>query len=57
MQHRRLGQTDLEVTILGLGGVTICERRQADVDAEVRWAYDRGSGILMWRRSMRMHNN
>ncbi|QDU32761.1 General stress protein 69 [Poriferisphaera corsica] len=42
MRRRRLGRTDLEVSILGLGGVTICERPQEEVNEEVRWAYDQG---------------
>ncbi|QQE10782.1 aldo/keto reductase [Planctomycetota bacterium] len=42
MIRRRLGQTDLDVSILGLGGVTICDRPQEDVNEEVQRAFDQG---------------
>lgn len=42
MQKRQLGNTGLELSLVGLGGVVVCERPQEEADREVAWAIDQG---------------
>ncbi len=42
MQKRTLGRTGLELSLVGLGGVVVCDRPQAEADREVAWAIDQG---------------
>jgi len=35
MQKRRLGKTDIELSVLGLGGVVVMNESQADADRRV----------------------
>lgn len=42
MQTRKLGRHDLELTILGFGGVVVSSETQADADAMVARAFDHG---------------
>ncbi|GAB4193829.1 MAG: aldo/keto reductase [Phycisphaeraceae bacterium] len=42
MQYRKLGQTDLTLSVIGLGGVTIMKESQEQADRTVAEAYDAG---------------
>ena len=42
MQTRKLGRHDLELSVLGFGGIVVAGRDQPDADAEVARAFDRG---------------
>lgn len=42
MQTRKLGQTDLEPTVIGFGGVVVMKETQADADRMVAEAFDAG---------------
>ncbi len=42
MQYRKLGQTDLTLSVIGLGGVTIMKESQDQADRTVAEAYDAG---------------
>ncbi|MEX0744513.1 MAG: aldo/keto reductase [Phycisphaeraceae bacterium] len=42
MQYRKLGRHDIEVSVLGLGGVVVMNQTQDEADDEVARAIDRG---------------
>jgi len=42
MQTRKLGRHDMELTILGLGGVVVMEESQTDADDSVAHAFEKG---------------
>ncbi|MEM7624324.1 MAG: aldo/keto reductase [Planctomycetota bacterium] len=42
MQTRKLGRHDLELSVLGFGGIVVCDRPQDEADDEVAAAVDRG---------------
>ena len=42
MEKRRLGSRDVEVSVIGMGGIVVSAREQADVDRHVARAVERG---------------
>ena len=42
METRRLGRHDVEVSVIGMGGIVVSRREQAEVDRHVAEAVDRG---------------
>lgn len=42
MQKRRLGRTDLQVSVVGFGGIPIIARSRSEAEKVVRHAYERG---------------
>ncbi len=42
MQRRKLGRFDLELSVVGLGGVVVMGRPQEGVDRDVAWAVEQG---------------
>ena len=42
MQYRKLGRHDVELSVLGFGGIVVMQREQPDADAAVAKAFDQG---------------